>query len=139
MSTGMPRLPLIVRTAADMQLLLANARAIRRLPRHGVQVAIAGLEPCQAHRLRTRLGAYIGACGCAEGGAAALIGMLGVLVWIAIQMTARGPQLSDLGTAAAGGLLAVVLGGLGKLLGVTITRLRFERCCIKVLRTINKH
>ena len=106
MSTQGPRLPLIVRTAADVQTLRANARAVRRLPRQGVQVVIAGLEPHQAHRLRTRLGAYVGACGCAEGGAAALIGMLGVLAWIAIQMEARGPRWSDLGVAAAGMLLA---------------------------------
>ena len=51
---------------------------------------------------------------------------------------ARGPRLSDLGAAAAGMLLAVLLGGLGKLLGLTITRLRFERCCREVIRTINK-
>ena len=64
--------------------------------------------------------------------------MLGVLTWIVIQMKAQGPRLSDLGTAAVGMFLAVLLGGLGKLLGLTITRLRFERSCSEVIRTIKK-
>jgi hypothetical protein len=133
-----PRLPLIVRTASDVEMLRANTSAIRRLPSKGVQVAIPGLEPRQAQRLRERVVAYVGACGCAEGGTAALIGLLCVIGWIATEIGTRGFRWSDVGVAAAGVLLAVLLGGLGKVLGVTIARLRLERCCRQIVRIISK-
>jgi len=130
---------MVVRSAADLQLLRANPRAVRRLPSTGLEVAIAGLDAAHARRLEHRIRAYVRACGCAEGGAAALLGVLSTLAWVASHVAARGPQWSDLARVAVGVLLAVVLGGLGKLLGVAIARARFERCCVATRRALHAH
>ena len=136
--TTVPRLPLIVRSADDVQTLRTHSRAVRRLPEHGVQIEVAGLEPLAAQSLMACLSAYARACGCAEGGAAALGGMLGVGVWIVARIATRGPRWTDVGAALAGVFLAVLLGGLGKLLGVAVARLRFERSCTEVIRKIHE-
>jgi hypothetical protein len=132
------RLPLVVRTEADVRALRANSRAVRRLPADGLKIAIDGLNADATQTLKARIVAYIRACGCAEGGACALIALLGILVFVAVRISAHGTRWSDLGMAAAGLLLAVLIGGLGKQLGVTIARIRFERCCDAVIRKIEE-
>lgn len=137
-SAPAPRLPLVLQSVADVELLRIHARAVRRLPRVGPKVAIPGLKvPC-AQQLETRIRAYIQACGCAEGAATALIGLLSAFGWIGYEMVLRGPRWSDLATAAAGLLLAVLGGGLGKLLGLAIARLRFERGCARAIRSLRQ-
>jgi hypothetical protein len=42
------------------------------------------------------------------------------------------------GVVIAALLLGLVLGGLGKVLGLTIARLRFRRSCNKILHMMNK-
>lgn len=132
------RLPLRVRTVADVEALRVGAGAVRRLPRAGLEVTIPGMDPLQVRRFENRIRAYIRSCGCAEGAAAALFGMLLVLGWIALRMSTRGPEWSNIAAAVAGVLLAVLFGALGKLLGLAIARLRFERCCLDVIQTLNK-
>lgn len=137
-SAGQPdsRLPLIVRTAADVTALRKNSRAVRRLPARGVKIAIDGLDPDAAHRLKTRMDAYIRSCGCAAGAASALVTLLGVLVFIGADVSTRGVRWSDLGIGAMGMLLALLVAGIGKLTGLTLARFRFERCCEQIIRII---
>ncbi len=137
-SASAPRLPLVLQSLADVELIRIHARAVRKLPRAGPKVAIPGLEAPCARQLEMRIRAYIQACGCAEGAATALIGLLSVLGWVAQGVALRGPQWSDLGTVVVGLLLAVLGGGLGKLLGLAIARLRFERGCALVIRSLRK-
>ena len=137
-TAALTRLPLVVRTVADVAALQANSRAVRKLPADGLKIAIDGLPADAAQTLKARISAYVRACGCAEGGACALIALLGVGVFIALRILARGARWSDLGMAAIGLLLAVLVGGLGKALGLTIARLRFERCCEEVIQMIKK-
>jgi hypothetical protein len=137
-STPAPRLPLVLQSVADVELLRLHARAVRRLPRAGPKVAISGLEAHCARQLEQRIRAYIQACGCAEGAAAAVIGLLSFLGWIGYEMAQRGPRWTDLPAAAAGLLLAVLGGGLGKLLGFAIARLRFERGCARAIRILQQ-
>jgi hypothetical protein len=129
-----PRLPLLVRSIAEIELLLANPRAIRRLPRAGIRVAHEECDPRVSETIQTGLLAYINACGCAEGGATAGITLLAVVAFMARQVTTRGPHWSDLGLAAAGLVLVLTVGGLGKLLGVALARVRFARCCRRALQ-----
>jgi hypothetical protein len=129
----------VVRTAADVETLRANSRAVRHLPATGLKIAIDGLNRNAAQLLKSRIGTYVRACGCAEGGAGAFIALLGVMGFITIRIGVRGVQWSDLGTVAIGLLLAVLAGGLGKLIGLTIARLRFERCCSKVIQMIEEN
>jgi uncharacterized membrane protein len=131
------RLPLRVRTAADLEALKANARALRKLPRAGLEVRIPDLDPLQSRRLERRIRVYIRSCGCAEGAAAALIVAILAIGFIAFQAWTRGPQWSDIVWVAVGLFLAVVAGGLGKLLGVAIARLRFEQCCRRVIGSLD--
>ena len=131
------RLPLRVRTAADLEALKTNARALRKLPRAGLEVRIPDLDPLQSRRLERRIRAYIRSCGCAEGAASALIVAILVIGFIAFQAWTRGPQWSDIASLAAGLFLAVVAGGLGKLLGTAIARLRFEHCCRRVIGSLD--
>lgn len=133
------RLPLVLRTASDVKTLRANSRAARRLPAGGVKIAIDGLSEAAARALHSRINDYIRACGCAEGGAFALVVFLGVAALVAAHVLARGPRLSDLGTAALGLLAAVLFGALGKAVGLLLARLRFERCCDQVIRLIAKN
>jgi len=127
-----------VRSADDVRTLLAHSRAVRRLPGAGPEVDIAGLDAQKARRLERRIAGYIRACGCAEGGAAALIAMLGVIAWVDHAITARGPRWSDLAALAGGLALAALCGGLGKLLGLEIARLRFERSGAEVIAALGK-
>jgi hypothetical protein len=131
------RLPLRVRTAADLEALKTNARAVRKLPRAGLEVRIPDLDPRQSRRLERRIRAYIRSCGCAEGAASALIGAILVIGFIAFRTWTRGPQWSDIAWLAVGLFLAVVAGGLGKLLGMAIARLRFEHCCRRVIGSLD--
>ena len=128
------RLPLVVRTLADVAALRANSRAVRRLPADGVKIAIEGLPNDVAQKLKARISAYVRACGCGEGGACALIALGGVITFIALRIHQQGAHWSDLGITAIGLLLAILAGGLGKALGLTMARLRFERCCDEVIQ-----
>src|SRR6185295_11274958 len=101
-STATSWLPLVVRTATDVEALRAHSRAVRRLPRQGLRVRIDGLNPDVAEKLEARIRSYIAACGCGEGGAAALAVMLVVLASIAMRCLARGPRWGDLATVALG-------------------------------------
>jgi hypothetical protein len=130
------RLPLRVRTVADVEVLLDNARWVRRLPREGVVVVLAGLDPHESRRLEERIRGYIRSCGCAEGGAAALSTAILAISFIAFQIWRDGPQWSELGVAAAGLVLTVLAAGIGKLAGLTLARLRFERCCRSVVEEL---
>ena len=132
-------IPLVLQSLADVELVRSHASAVRRMPRAGPRVAIPGLEAPCAQQLELRMRAYIEACGCAEGAAAALIGMLSVLGWVVHGVVLRGPRWSDFATAATGLLLAVLAGGLGKLLGLAIARLRFERSCVRAIRSLQQH
>jgi hypothetical protein len=128
------RLPLVVRTAADVRVLRDNSRAVRRLPAGGVIVAVDHLDVDLARTLKASAAAYIRSCGCAEGGVCAIIVLLGVLVLIVFRIATHDIRWSDLGIAGAGFFMAVLAGGLGKLIGLTIARLRFERICDDVIR-----
>ena len=132
------RLPLVVRTSADLQVLRANARAVRRLPPDGISVAVEGLDDVQALKFRARIGEYVRACGCAEG---ALV-TLATLVISAIALTMRilefGLQWSDLGFLVVSVLLALTVGGIGKWLGLAMARRRFERSCTHAIRIIDR-
>lgn len=127
------RLPLVVRTVEDVKVLRNNSRAVRRLPAGGVIVAFEGLDEDIAQTLKASSAAYIRSCGCGEGGAFALIAFIGVLVFFTIRIVSRGVSWSDLGLLAGGLLLAVLAGGLGKVIGLTIARLRFKRSCDAVI------
>ena len=131
------RLPLVLRSAADVEALRANSWAVRRLPRAGPKVSIAGCDPTQARRLEARIASYIRACGCAEGAAAALSCMVVVFYLIAIQLATCGPRWIDVAAAVIGVLVAVLFGGVGKLLGLTISRLRFKRSCLEFIRSLD--
>jgi hypothetical protein len=134
---GIARLPLVVRTTADIRTLRDNARATRRLPREGIQVVIHGLNRDETRRIEKRICQYVQACGCAQGGATALIATMLVLTSLAWRMSVRGPHWSDFGAAAVGLILIVLVGGLGKTIGLLIARLRFERWCNNVIKTID--
>ena len=131
------RLPLRIRTTADLERLKANARALRKLPRAGLVVSIPGLNELHSRQLERSIRAYVHSCGCAEGAAAALIGAILVVGFIAFQMWTRGPQWSDVALVSLGLSAAVLAGGLGKMLGITIARLRFERCCQRVIGSLS--
>lgn len=131
------RLPLRIRTTADLERLKANARALRTLPRAGLMVSIPGLNELQRRQLERSIRAYVRSCGCAEGAAAALIGAILVVGFIAFQMWTRGPQWSDVALVSLGLFAAVLAGGLGKMLGITIARLRFEHCCQRVIGSLS--
>ncbi|MFL6603174.1 MAG: hypothetical protein ACJ8R9_17845 [Steroidobacteraceae bacterium] len=130
------RLPLLVRTARDVETLRAHPSALRRLPRQGIPVALSGLDPKQTKRFEARIRAYIRACGCAEGGIAALVSIGASFAWILSHIYQSGPRLRDVAVVIAALLLGGVLGGLGKLLGVAIARLRFVRSCDEIMRLI---
>ena len=137
-STPAARLPLVLQSVADVELVRVHARAVRRLPQTGPKVAIPGLEARRARQLEQRIRAYIRACGCAEGAATALVGMFSAIAWVAHGVALRGPRWSDLATAAAGLLLALLGGGVGKLLGLAVARLRFERSCVRAIRSLRE-
>jgi hypothetical protein len=130
-------LPLIVRTASDVQVLRDNARAVRRLPRRGVQVAVNRLSADEARNFQASIAAYVRACGCAEGGATAFVAAIAVATSLAWRMYVRGPRWSDVGAAVEGVCLAVLLAGLAKVFGLLAARRRFERSCDEVIRMIN--
>jgi hypothetical protein len=133
-----PRLPLVVRSGADLQALLAHPAGVRKLPWQGVRVSIPELDAAQNLRLQQRQSAFIRACGCAEGGAAGLLCLAGVMGAIGLRIAANGPQWADLAWAALGVLLAVLCGGLGKLAGLALARARFQLGGHAALRALDR-
>lgn len=136
--SGFSRLPAIIRTADDIRTLLANSREVRKLPKNGIAVAIDGLDRSSAEKLQARILAYIRACGCATGGAVAIASLSVLLIAMTLQISQRGVRWIDLFEGAMGLLGTMLLAGLGKLLGVVVARLRFERCCRDVVRILAK-
>src|SRR5690348_3019858 len=67
------RLPIVIRTAADIERLLSSPRAAKRLPRGGLAIDIPGIDEHTRDRFRVRLNKYVHACGCAAGGATFLV------------------------------------------------------------------
>ena len=130
------RLPLVVRTSADVKILLANSRHVRKLPESGLRIAVAGLDASIAEKLSASIDAYVKACGCAVGGLFTLVGLAAVVAGVTLQIAQRGPRWSDLGLAALGVLGAFLVGGLGKLFGLMLARWRFESRCREVIRAI---
>ena len=116
------RLSLRIRTTADLETLKRNAHAFRTLPRAGLVVSIPGLSAHQSRQLERSIRAYVRSCGCAEGAAAALIGAILVVGFIAFRIWMRGPQWSDVALVSLGLFVAVLAGGLGKLFGLAIAR-----------------
>ena len=131
------RLPLRVRTAADLEALRINAQGPSKAATRRPGGQHSRLDPAPTRRLERRIRAYIRSCGCAEGATAALIAAILLIGFIAFQMWTRGPQWLDIASVAVGLFLAVVAGGLGKLLGIVIARLRFEHCCRRVIGSLS--
>jgi hypothetical protein len=128
------RLPLAVRTALDVQALRTGVRALRRLPGKTLTVALDGVDPGESQRFEARVRAYIRACGCAEGGVAALIGIGAMLTWGLVPIFQRGPRLRDLLVVIAALPLGALLGGAGKLIGLGMARRRFVSSCDEIIR-----
>jgi hypothetical protein len=128
----------MVRTALDVATLRANPGGVRKLPAPGLRVALEGVESHESARFEARIRAYIRSCGCAEGGIAALVGIGALLVPTLVSIYHRGPRVRDLGLLMGAVLLGAVLGGLGKLVGLTMARLRFLRSCDKILKMLNQ-
>jgi hypothetical protein len=126
-----------VRTTSDIRILRDNASAVRRLPRDGIRVVVPGLNADESQNFQKRISTYVRACGCAEGGAMALVGATSVLASLAWRAHVRGPRWSDFAMTAAGLVLAGLLGGLGKVVGLFIARVRFERWCNAAIEIID--
>lgn len=136
--TGALRLPLIVRTSKDLKTLRSNPRAVRRLPRDGIRIAVDGLNDAEAQQLRAQICDYIRSCGCAEGAVTALAALVGVIVAITTRIAQFGVQWSDLGFLILGTLLTVSLGGIAKVFGLAVARWRFKRFCTAAIRIIDR-
>lgn len=127
--------PLVLRRAEDLAVLLQSVRARRRLPKGGLMIDLPGLEESQRRRAQEQLNALAHACGCAEGGALALIALLGAL-GLAINSGLHANWL-NLAWIGLGSLVGVPLAaGAGKLAGKAIARLRFQRACIRLLQQL---
>jgi hypothetical protein len=127
---------LVVRTTADVETLLANSRHVRKLPESGLTIAVAGLDASMAEMLSASIKAYVKACGCAAGGAFALVALAALVAGMVLQMSQRGPRWFDLVVLVLGAFGALLLGGLGKLFGLMWARWRFESRCREVIRAL---
>jgi hypothetical protein len=128
------RIPLIVRTIGDLEILRNSHAAIRHLPRQGVSVSLSGVAAKESQEFEDSLRAYIRACGCAAGAIAALFGMASVAAWASVSIMHNGLRLGDIGFLLAAVVMGMVLGGIGKALGLTVARIKFVRSCDRILR-----
>jgi hypothetical protein len=128
-----PRLPLIVRTAGDVEVLRNSPASLRRLPVRGIPVSLTGVAAENAREFENRLRAYIRACGCAEGGIAGILGMAAVVSWAIASIIRRGFRVGDIAFVFAALVIGALLGGLGKTLGLALARIRFVRSCDRIL------
>lgn len=132
------RLPIVLRSAADIEALKNHPRGVRKLPPNGVRLDIDGLNADAALRFTHETGIYVRACGCAFGGACALAALSLVLAATALRVVQQGPRWQDLAMAAAGIVLAFLCAGLGKFVGMALAKWRFQRCCDDVLHAIDR-
>lgn len=135
-ASSRPRIPLIVRTIGDLEILRNSPGAIRHLPKQGISVSLIGAPAKESQDLEDSLRAYIRACGCAAGGIAALLGMAGVAAAAAVSIMHKGLRLGDFGFLLAAVVMGTVLGGIGKALGLTVARIKFIRSCDRILRQL---
>jgi hypothetical protein len=131
--TRVQRIPLIVRTIGDLEILRNSPAAIRHLPKQGISVSLRGVEAKQSREFEDSLRTYVRACGCAAGGVAALLGIAGVAVWGAVTIVNNGLRLGDIRFLLAALVLGTLLGGIGKALGLIVARVRFVRSCDRIL------
>jgi hypothetical protein len=131
-----PRLPFIVRTLGDVEVLRNSPGSLRRLPARGIPVSLSGVASERAREFEERLRAYIRTCGCAEGGIAGVLGVATVLSWGIASIIPRGFRLGDIGFLFGALMVGVLLGGLGKTLGLALARIRFVRSCDRILRDL---
>jgi hypothetical protein len=122
-----------VRTLGDVEILRNSPGSLRRLPVRGIPVSLTGVTAEKAREFEDRLRAYIRACGCAEGGIAAIVGMAAVASWAIASIVRRGLRLGDIGFLLGMLVIGALLGGLGKTLGLAVARIRFVRSCDRIL------
>jgi hypothetical protein len=130
------RVPVVIRSVADIRILSASPKAAKRLPPEGIVVAIPGLDDAsrEAFRLQTRR--YARACGCAAGGAIFLLASIAVTAYAA--SLALDHAWASLARALVAGVILVpTLTVAGKFFGLWIARLRFRRTCARLILSLS--
>jgi hypothetical protein len=129
------RLPLVIRSIADLRALWASPRAAKRLPPEGLVVAIPGLDEGRRDRFRLEIKRYGRACGCAAGGATFLLATASFLARAAA-VGLRHDLAGFIRTIVAAVIFVPILTIAAKFLGLWIARLRFRRSCARLLRSM---
>ena len=138
--SGPPAVPYVVRSPADLRMLLRPQAILRPFLKPGVLVRIPGLSPSECLAWQQRLTPLTQECGCTAGAlAAGLFVAVSVLAvfFIDIPGDVRFPmRIYLIGSACF--LTGLILSAfVGKLSGQVLAALRLRRACRELERALN--
>lgn len=125
----------VIQTAADLEKLLGSSGGLtnRNRPRVLIRTSVVPAE--QALRWEARLESLRSECGCRTGRVAVLVFSLILLLFALADQSAPAPGALLLRTL--GGIAAVIIVGiLGKLLGLYRARRRYDRLCHELIARV---
>ena len=134
-ATAVERTPMVIRSADDLRRLAAAPKALRRLPRNGVVMAIPGLDVRVQNAFGAQVGRYARACGCAAAGATFLLAGAAAAIYavILLRASALPGAIHAIGAAI---IVVPVLTFAVKFLSLSLARIRFRRACAQMLRLL---
>lgn len=131
---------LVIRDLAALRALLRRPQVVKRGARGPVLLDVPGATPEERETWRATLDAYRRDCGCAMGGVFSVTTIAVVLAW-------RGWSLRHAGSVTVAAVLgavlvalgtAILMGGVGKAVGLARARARFCRAIARLIDRIGE-
>jgi hypothetical protein len=129
--------PLVIRTVADINALMASPRVLKRLPPNGLVVDIPGLDEKERDAFRLETKRYARACGCSAGGATFILTTAACIAY-AFYLALDRDWTGFTGTIVVAMFVVPFLTITAKFLGLRFARLRFRRGCARLIRSVSR-
>jgi hypothetical protein len=128
--------PLVIRTVADINALMATPRVLKRLPPNGLVVDIPGLDEKVRDTFRLETKRYARACGCSAGGATFILATAACIAY-ACHLALDQDWAGFTSTIVVAMFVVPFLTVTAKFLGLQFVRLRFRRQCARVIWSLS--
>ena len=128
------RVPLTIRTIDDLNIFLRASQLSQPLPKEHLTFTVPGFTEQERLKIQRKLNAHAHACGCSEGAVFALT-VIAVAIAYAIFSVLHGTRFHLIVVLLATLILIPLCGGIGKLAGKFVARIRFRWMCERLIRS----